>query len=82
MVDVVEQMFVMLMVKAVAPGRFELLRVSERGVSLLDWFEPADEAITRWNAMEHAVRQQGGCAGGNGLPLSLAAVQSTFAVGA
>ena len=48
---------VMLMVRAVSPRRFELLRVSEEGAQLLQCFENGEDAIRRWNEMEDELRR-------------------------
>ena len=56
--DAVEQMFMLLTVRAVESGRFELLRVSERGAAVLRRFNCAEDAIRCWNAAEDALRQR------------------------
>ena len=50
--DKMEQTYVTLTVRAVEPGRIELLRASERGVTL--YFDSPEDAIRRWNAWTRA----------------------------
>ena len=48
---------VMLLVRAVAARRFELVRVSERGVRVLRRFACCEDAVKLWNEMEQELRR-------------------------
>ena len=54
--DAMEQTLVTLTVQAVGPERIELLRTSERGVTL--YFDSPEDAIRRWNAWTGAAIEE------------------------